>query len=210
MSTSYLAHAPRQAAVLAAIAGLHAAVLVLIVAGLGPRLLIQKPPGQISVFLPPPPPAPLELAPRMPGPVDHSLPPLPMPPVEWPTFDEPLETVGPAADPLQGTAGHGPDLPAAELRAPRLKSKDARLAALVESCYPAISRRLGEEGRVMVRVEIDAAGRVSAWNYVERSGFQRLDGAVDCVVRRLEFDPGRRDGEAVSASVHLPIVFRLH
>ena len=210
MSMSYLDHAPRQAAVLAAIAGLHAAVLVLIVAGAGPRLPIPKAPGPISVFLPPPPPAPLEPAPRMPGPVDHALPPIPMPPVAWPNFDKPVDTVGPEADPLQGTAGRGPDLPVAVLRAPRVKSQGARLAALVESCYPGTSRRLGEEGRVIVRVDIDAAGQLSAWNYVERSGFQRLDEAVDCVVRRLEFQPGRRDGEAVSASVHLPIVFRLH
>lgn len=210
MSMSCLAHAPRQAAVLAAIAGLHAAVFALIVAGLVPRLVIQKSPGQISVFLPPPPPAPLEPAPLFPGPVNHALMPIPMPPVEWPNFDKPVETVGPEADPLQGKAGGGPDPPVAELRAPRLKSRDARLAGLVESCYPAASRRLGEEGRVIVRVDIDAAGRLSAWNYVERSGFQRLDGAVDCVVRRLEFHPGRRDGEAVSASVHLPIVYRLH
>lgn len=210
MSTSPLVRAPRQAAVLAAIAGLHIAVFVLIVAGLAPRLLMQETPGPISVFLPPPPPAPLEPAPRMPGPVDRDMPSLPMPPVEWPTFDKPAETVAPEAGPLDGAAGRGPDLPVAELRAPRLKSRDGRLAALVESCYPAASRRLGEEGRVVVRLDIDAAGRVSAWNYVERSGFDRLDAAVDCVVRRLVFHPGRRDGEAVSASVHLPIVFRLH
>ena len=210
MSTSHLARAPRQAAVLATIGGLHAAVFFLIVAGLGPRLLMQESPGPISVFLPPPPPAPLVPAPRIPGPVDPALPALPMPPVDWPTFGEPVETIGPESDAREGNAGRGPDLPVAEVRAPRLKLRDARLAALVESCYPGASRRLEEEGRVVVRLDIDAAGRVSAWNYVERSGFERLDAAVDCVIRRLEFHPARRDGEAVPASVHLPVVFRLH
>ena len=182
MPTFQLARAPRQAAVLATVAGLHAALFVLIVASPGLRLPIKKPPNPISVFLPPPLPVPLE----------------------------PAETVGPQADPQQWTAGRGPDLPIAELRAPRLKWRDARLAALVESCYPGTSRRLGEEGRVTVRFDIDAAGRVSAWNHVQCSGFERLDAAADCVVGRLEFRPGRRDGEAVPASVHLPIVFRLH
>jgi protein TonB len=209
MPTSHLARAPRQAAVLATIAGLHAVVFVLIVAGLGPRLLVQKVPEPISVILPLPTPVPLEPAPRMPGPVDPAAAAMPMPPVEWPTFDKPVESVGTQADPLQGTSGRGPDLPVTE-HAPRLKWRDARLAALVESCYPGTSRRLGEEGRVTVRLDIDATGRVSAWNHVERSGFERLDAAVDCVIRRLEFHPGRRDGEAVPASVHLPIVFRLH
>jgi protein TonB len=209
MPTSHLARAPRQAAVLATIAGLHAVVFVLVVAGLGPRLLVQKVPEPISVILPLPPPVLLEPAPRMPGPVDHVAAAIPMPLVEWPTFDKPVESVGPEADPRQGTLGRGPDLPVTE-HAPRLKWRDARLAALVESCYPGTSRRLGEEGRVTVRLDIDATGRVSAWNHVERSGFERLDAAVDCVIRRLEFHPGRRDGEAVPASVHLPIVFRLH
>lgn len=209
MPTSHLARAPRQAAVLATIAGLHAVVFVLIVAGLGPRLLVQKVPEPISVILPLPTPVPLEPAPRMPGPVDPAAAAMPMPPVEWPTFDKPVESVGTQAEPLQGTSGRGPDLPVTE-HAPRLKWRDARLAALVESCYPGTSRRLGEEGRVTVRLDIDATGRVSAWNHVERSGFERLDAAVDCVIRRLEFHPGRRDGEAVPASVHLPIVFRLH
>ena len=209
MPTSHLARAPRQAAVLATIAGLHAVVFVLIVAGLGPRLLVQKVPEPISVILPLPTPVPLEPAPRMPGPVDPAAAAMPMPPVEWPTFDKPVESVGTQADPLQGTSGRGPDLPVTE-HAPRLKWRDARLAALVESCYPGTSRRLGEEGRVTVRLDIDATGRVSAWNHVERSGFERLDAAVDCVIRRLEFHPGRRYGEAVPASVHLPIVFRLH
>ncbi len=61
----------------------------------------------------------------------------------------------------------------------------------------------------MVELRIDATGRVAAWNIVERSGFARLDAAVECVVRRLEFVPGRRDGKAVEASALLPIVFRL-
>ena len=209
MPTSHLARAPRQAAVLATIAGLHAVVFVLIVAGLGPRLLVQKVPEPISVILPLPTPVPLEPAPRMPGPVDPAAAAMPMPPVEWPTFDKPVESVGTQAEPLQGTSGRGPDLPVTE-HAPRLRWRDARLAALVESCYPGTSRRLGEEGRVTVRLDIDATGRVSAWNHVERSGFERLDAAVDCVVGRLEFHPGRRYGEAVPASVRLPIVFRLH
>jgi TonB family protein len=53
-------------------------------------------------------------------------------------------------------------------------------------------------------------GRASARTVAGSSGFARLDAAVTCVIRRLEFNPGRRDGAAVAASVTLPIVFRLH
>ena len=33
--------------------------------------------------------------------------------------------------------------------------------------------------------------------------------SLDCVIRRLEFIPGRGDGRGVEATVLLPIVFRL-
>ena len=49
----------------------------------------------------------LACAPRMPGAVKHALPAISMPPVEWPTFDKPVESIGPPADPLNGTAGRG-------------------------------------------------------------------------------------------------------
>ena len=95
------------------------------------------------------------------------------------------------------------------MRGPSLRTRDSRLAALIDACYPSASRRLAEEGRVVINVRVDASGRAAAWNIVERSGFARLDAAVDCVVRRLEFNAGRRDGAAVEASALLPIVFRL-
>jgi protein TonB len=107
-------------------------------------------------------------------------------------------------------SGSGPAVAAVDVRAPSLRHPDSRLAALVSSCYPAASRRLSEEGRVVVRVDVDAAGRASAWNVAGGSGFARLDAAAACVIRRLEFNPARRDGAAVAASAMLPIVFRLH
>ena len=62
---------------------------------------------------------------------------------------------------------------------------------------------------MVARLTIDAAGRPIAWSVEESSGFARLDSVVDCVIRRLEFIPGRRDGRGVEATVLLPIVFRL-
>ena len=43
----------------------------------------------------------------------------------------------------------------------------------------------------------------------QSSGFERLDGAAECVIRRLPFDPGKRDGQPVEAQATLPIVFKL-
>lgn len=208
MSTAQLARAPRQAAVLAVIAGLHAAAFALVVAGLGPRLLEQESPPPIRVLARPVPPAPAEIAPEVPRAEDYPLLRLPEPILALPRFDEPPAVAGLAASVPDAAAGAGPTTPT-QFHAPSLRLPQARLASLVEACYPGPSRRLGEEGRVIVRLDLDAGGRVSRWNVVERSGFPHLDAATECVVRRLEFRPGRRDGEAVAASVQLPIVFRL-
>ena len=41
------------------------------------------------------------------------------------------------------------------------------------------------------------------------SGFERLDSAAECVLRKLTFNPGQRDGQAVEAQATLPITFKL-
>jgi protein TonB len=91
-----------------------------------------------------------------------------------------------------------------------MTSGDRRVQSLIDSCFPAAARRLSEEGLVVARVVIGADGRALSWVVDQGSGFPRLDAAMDCVLRRLEFVAGRRDGRAVEATARLPIVFRLH
>jgi protein TonB len=208
MSTSRIVREPRHAAILATIFGLHVGVAVLVVNGHPPRLEWLKPPPTMIFVLPkaqePPP-----VAPRQPEPVDYGLPHVPQPLVPIPDFKDsrtPLLESRATAGPETTT---GSDVSRPDVRGPSLRTRDSRLAALIDACYPSASRRLDEEGRVVIHVRVGASGRVVAWNIVERSGFARLDAAADCVVRRLEFNPGRRDGAAVEASALLPIVFRL-
>jgi protein TonB len=209
MSTSRSARAPRQAAILVTIVGLHAGVAMLVMAGLHPRVDWLKPLPQMYVYPLPTPPKPPPEAPRQPGPADHGPPHVPQPTVPIPRFDEAVPPLADGYTAGESPVGSGPGVPTPELRAPMLRTKDSRLATLIDACYPSTSRRLAEEGRVLVEIHIDATGRVGAWNIVERSGFSRLDAAVNCVVGRLDFVPARRDGAAVAASARLPIVFRL-
>jgi periplasmic protein TonB len=210
MSTSRMAGAPRQAAILATIGGLHIGAFVLAVAGLGPRLDWLQPAPPPFIYVQPKPPLSPPLAPRQPGPFDYSLPRQPLPDVRIPDFEpEPSLPVERHAV-AEAASGSGAAVAVADVRAPSLVLHDRRMAALVDACYPAASRRLGEEGRVVIRVDVNATGRASAWNVAEGSRFARIDAAVACVIRRLEFNPGRRDGAPVAASVMLPIVFRLH
>jgi protein TonB len=83
------------------------------------------------------------------------------------------------------------------------------VSALIDSCYPAGARRDNEQGRAIAAVVIGPQGSVLSWSVAESSGFPRLDGAMDCVIRRLAFAPARRDGAAVASEVRLPIVFQL-
>jgi protein TonB len=75
--------------------------------------------------------------------------------------------------------------------------------------YPPVSRRLGEEGRVVLRVRVDSAGLAVEAQVHASSGFDRLDSAALSTVRRWKFVPARRGSEAVAATVLVPITFSL-
>ncbi|WP_246591019.1 energy transducer TonB [Georgfuchsia toluolica] len=75
--------------------------------------------------------------------------------------------------------------------------------------YPSLSRRLGEEGKVVLRVFVDPSGRPSQVEIKTSSASERLDQAAQDAVRRWKFTPARRGDEAVAAWVLVPIVFNL-
>lgn len=75
--------------------------------------------------------------------------------------------------------------------------------------YPPMSRRMGEEGKVFLRVRVEADGRPSQVEIKTSSGSPRLDQAAEDAVRRWRFIPAKRGGEAVSAWVIVPISFNL-
>lgn len=75
--------------------------------------------------------------------------------------------------------------------------------------YPALSRRLGEEGKVILRVFVQADGRPGQIEIKESSASSRLDQAAVDAVGRWQFVAARRAGEALGAWVLVPIVFNL-
>jgi periplasmic protein TonB len=75
--------------------------------------------------------------------------------------------------------------------------------------YPPLSRRLGEEGRVLLRVRVGADGHPVAVDVDTSSNFERLDEAARRAVGNWRFVPARRGDEPVEGSVRVPIVFRL-
>jgi len=75
--------------------------------------------------------------------------------------------------------------------------------------YPASSRRVGEQGRVMLRVLVNVSGTADEVHVRTSSGFLRLDEAARETVLRWRFVPAKRGTEPVSAWVLIPISFRL-
>jgi protein TonB len=75
--------------------------------------------------------------------------------------------------------------------------------------YPHHSRRLGEAGTVVLRVELDEHGAVSMASVSASSGFARLDNAALEAVRGWRCHPARRDGQPVRAIAMQPFNFVL-
>ncbi|WP_090828244.1 energy transducer TonB [Nitrosovibrio tenuis] len=75
--------------------------------------------------------------------------------------------------------------------------------------YPALSRRLGEEGKLMLRVELDEKGRVNVAQVINSSGFKRLDEAAMAAVKTWRCNPPVRNGQPVRAVALQPFNFVL-
>lgn len=210
MANMYSVGGSRRAAVLIGIIGLHIGFYLALVSGLAHDAMRMA--DEIGLIdLPPPPPPPEDLKePPPPPPVDVPPPVVPPPLLDLPTFEGPSSaiTARVAETPPPKVQAPPPPKPV-QITAPTLKARGDRVAAAINACYPSASRRLNEEGRVVVAITIDATGKAGAMSVQQSSGFERLDGAAECVIRRLTFNPGRRDGQPVEAQAVLPIVFKL-
>lgn len=75
--------------------------------------------------------------------------------------------------------------------------------------YPEQARQQGQEGLVLLRVEVDATGEVTSVTVRQSSGFELLDAAAIGTVGTWRFKPGRLAGIAVSTTVDVPVRFQL-
>lgn len=76
--------------------------------------------------------------------------------------------------------------------------------------YPPLSRRMGEQGRVVLRVLINAKGHPERVEVQKSSGLPRLDEAGRQAVLRALFRPHVDDGQAVAVYASVPINFQLN
>jgi len=75
--------------------------------------------------------------------------------------------------------------------------------------YPPDAKSAGQQGVVMISVEVDSSGAPSSVQVSRSSGFPRLDEAAVAAVRRWRFEPSRIGGIPVAGRAEVPIRFNL-
>jgi len=75
--------------------------------------------------------------------------------------------------------------------------------------YPEASRKRGEEGDVLLKVEVLVNGRVGQAEVEESSGFALLDEAALRTIRNWRFTTALKGREEVACWINIPIKFKL-
>lgn len=103
-----------------------------------------------------------------------------------------------------------PQSESAESRQPVTEARyDAAYLNNPEVAYPPLSKRMREEGRVMLRVFVSADGRAEKVEISQSSGSPRLDRAASSSVSRWRFVPARQGEQNVASWVLVPVIFKL-
>lgn len=163
-------------------------------------------------FVPPPPLPPKPAPPKQPS-VKAPAPPQTVAPQPLaiadptPSPDAPVgvTTPQPVAPPVAAPVAVAPPAPARV----DLPSSDADYLQNPKPPYPALSKRLGEQGKVVVRVLIGVDGTAQKAEIKQSSGFERLDQAALSTVLRWRYVPGKRAGVPEAMWFNVPINFVL-
>jgi len=75
--------------------------------------------------------------------------------------------------------------------------------------YPALARKRGQEGTVILQVLVNREGKVEGLKIDISSNFSLLDRAALNAVRKWSFEPGRRGKKEEAMWVRVPVTFKL-
>lgn len=222
----------RNAVIALAVVVLHAGLIWALQTGLLMRTAELLVPAEVLAQLIEPPAPKPEPAPP-PAVVAPARPANPVPAVQKKTISKPA--VRPQAQPQPAAiadpepspnaptgnlAPAAPAPPAAEVTAPsapapaapprvELPSSNADYLQNPKPAYPPLSKRLGEQGKVIVRVLIGADGVPRKAEIRQSSGFDRLDQAALNTALKWRYVPGKRGGVAEDMWFNVPINFVL-
>lgn len=75
--------------------------------------------------------------------------------------------------------------------------------------YPPQSKRMREQGMVVLRVHVTPEGMVDKVEIMNSSGYSRLDQTAQDAVQTWKFIPAKQDHKAIAAWVAVPLHFKL-
>lgn len=173
---------------------------------------VIEPPAPKVAPPPPPPPAPVK-QPVAKSPAPPTLPPAPQPvaiadPTPAPNAPTGVTAPQPPAPPVAAPVAAAPVAPPAPPKV-ELPSSDADYLQNPKPPYPAISKRLGEQGKVIVRVLIETNGVPVKAEIRQSSGYDRLDQTAMATVLKWRYVPGKRGGVPEAMWFSVPINFVL-
>jgi protein TonB len=176
----------------------------------------------LAVFFAPFSPTPSLYVKELPGSIEISLGSLRKSPVKY--ASKPVEEITPARQKIETTRVK--TSPQAEVRVDATEVEDdtsvgskpdsrgdSAVAIPQEGNpkppYPEFARRRGYEGRVRIKVEVLASGKVGRIWVKESSGYEILDRSALETIRDWRFIPARFGGIPVKSTVIIPVKFQL-
>jgi protein TonB len=202
---------------LATVVGVHAVLFYFAYSGLMSRMVDAALPDAVLVSFVAPPKAPPPAAPKV-------VPLVQLPPPVLPFVPVPVVQVAPQPNVVTVTQTAVPAEPRpvqvatvsiAAAPAPAVASTPKTITTGVEyiqapqPVYPQMSKRMGEQGRVMLRILVNEKGLPDQVQVHTSSGSARLDEAGRQAALRAQFKPHMEGGHAVAVYVIVPLNFQL-
>lgn len=202
----------------AAVIAIHAVLFYLISSGLLHRMAEVALPQAIMVSFVAPPPPPKPAAPAAPKVVAVATvrppPRVVVPPT--PIVQVPVEntiTASPPAAPVASEAPPAPVVvaapPAPPAPGPKTITSGVEYIQAPQPVYPTMSKRMGEQGKVVLLILVNEKGMPDQVKVQSSSGSSRLDEAGRQAAMRAVFKPHVEDGHPVSVYVIVPLTFQL-
>ncbi|MCE3607166.1 energy transducer TonB [Massilia sp. P8910] len=203
----------------AAVIAIHAVLFYLISSGLLHRMVeVAIPQAVMVTFVAPPPPPPKPAAPAAPKTVSVARLRPPPPVVVPPTaiVQAPVPNTITASPPSAPAVVEAPAAPVAVAAPPAPPSAGPKtITSGVEyiqppqPVYPTMSKRMGEQGKVVLLILVNEKGMPDQVRVQSSSGSSRLDEAGRQAALRAVFKPHVEDGHAVAVYVIVPLTFQL-
>lgn len=202
----------------ATVIGIHAVLFYLISSGLLHRMAEVALPQAVMVTFVAPPPPPKPATPAAPKVVSVATvrppPRVVVPPT--PIVQVPVQNTITASPPSAQVAVEAPAAPvvvaappAPPSTGPKTITSGVEYIQAPQPVYPTMSKRMGEQGKVVLLILVNEKGMPDQVRVQSSSGSTRLDEAGRQAALRAVFKPHVEDGHPVSVYVIVPLTFQL-